>query len=164
MQMVYNGTAYLTLNSAGISLLNASLTLNINNTETQITNIYNGILSNTVGLTCQTTVSGHSHLAAVTNEGHYCISDTSAISALLQDNSSAGQLSLYNTRAGGTGSVFLNPTGGGSGLSPNLAFNGVQVLQQQQLGPGNASGWADSTAQSWANSLLTGLRAHGLIT
>jgi hypothetical protein len=45
-----------------------------------------------------------------------------------------------------------------------LRMNGTQVVTYRQTGPGNASGWADATAQAWANNLLTALRAHGLIT
>jgi hypothetical protein len=38
------------------------------------------------------------------------------------------------------------------------------VVSLTQPGPGNASGWADSVAQAWANNLLTGLRDYGAVS
>jgi len=45
-----------------------------------------------------------------------------------------------------------------------LQFNGAQVLTTRQTGPGTPSGWADSTAQTWAGNLLTALQTHGMVT
>jgi hypothetical protein len=39
-----------------------------------------------------------------------------------------------------------------------------KVVSSRQTGPGNASGWADSVAQTWANNLLTSIRNFGALT
>jgi hypothetical protein len=70
----------------------------------------------------------------------------------------------------GNGGVFGVVDSGGTsvqltcfGGAANLVINGSQVVTARQTDPGAASGWADSTAQGWANSLRTALRNHGLI-
>lgn len=72
-------------------------------------------------------------------------------------------------QTGGANTPFISvtsSTGNDVRLSPTVPavqINGIQVLTSQQTGPGTASGFADSVAQTWANALLTGLRAHGLV-
>jgi hypothetical protein len=75
------------------------------------------------------------------------------------DASSIGKITVQGSASG---SVILY---GGSG-SPQMFINGLQVLTARKSDPGAASGWADATAQAWANSLRNQLAAvtggHGL--
>jgi hypothetical protein len=51
-----------------------------------------------------------------------------------------------------------------AGFAFSLSFNGSQLLTSRQTGLGSPTGWADATAQSWAQSLYNKLSTHGLIT
>jgi hypothetical protein len=103
----------------------------------------------------------------------------------LQFSGTAGDAQIYTN--GGTGVLMLGPasspgiltlTGAlaGSnltmgnysyvalGYSGYISVNGTKVLGAQQTGLGNPTGWSDSTALAWAQSLYAKISAQGLIT
>lgn len=72
------------------------------------------------------------------------------------DVSSNGSSKVQISAVGGGGQVIIASGG-------QVSIGGNQIITNRQTDPGAASGWADATAQGWANTLAASLRLHGLI-
>ena len=145
MQMMYNGTAYLTLNSAGISLINGTIVT---------PSISGGSMSGTT-LTLSATSAGETKTITLNPAANF----STPIS--VQSNVTGNPYATMDPR---TGFTVWNGIQFGQLLYNQLAFPGGQVLTVRQTGLGSPSGFADSVAQSWCQQLYTRLSTHGLIT
>jgi hypothetical protein len=142
-----------------VAIVQGTLSLNLNGASTSISNIYDTPSSGYVGFK-----------TADNSTGYYSTVIPNGFSVI--DASGNVIVALIKNALGDYGSLTLNSPGSSRSIrldSQNqvIRIGGIfptQVLTVQQAGPGTPSGWADSTAQTWASNLLTALRTHGLVT
>jgi hypothetical protein len=163
-----SGLYLLHASGPSMQLLNTSLTLYSVDGDTTKPYV---VLDPTAGLTLYASASGP-----------HVIMDSSGfqvITGAAQLVVSGSAVNISNPGAAGAAIGLNSFTGGGlvgmsySGHSVAFSINGgggsvqidaVTVVKAQQTGPGNPSGWADATAEAWAQSLYTAIKAHGLTT
>jgi hypothetical protein len=156
---ITNSTSSVTVTSSSVAIVQGTLSLNLNGITTTIANVLPGFgVSTYVGLKVENNSTTDYGWVESGSLGVYKYS-TSGNAQLYFDSNNMPTLNMG--RGVSFATINLGFTAGGTQV---LYFGTHQVLTIQQTGPGTASGWADATAQGWANNLLTALRTHGLIT
>jgi hypothetical protein len=133
-----------------------ALTLNLNGVTTSIANQYNpSARTGYVGFKCTNNTAPNPYTAIGDGDFGVVAFDGNQTFAVL------------NPALVGIGLVGSSGNSITSGFTPTAGYvGGTQVLTGRQAGPGAPSGWADSKAQAWANTLYYALCAatgHGLI-
>lgn len=171
------GSGGIALNSAGYALTLSSTQILMSNSTASLTlaassaSLVSGVQSfmvSAAGLTfLDTAVGSGLQLVATTGAAGVTLAlqgGTSGFGSVNLSIGSGGAQVTVGTAAVPGATTIGSGTIALSGAPYTILMNGSQVLTYRQTGLGNPTGWADSTALAWAQSLYSKLSTHGLIT